>query len=477
MKRSLFFLCTALVCILFFMHTACSIRVEAADASAADSTKEAKFPADDVTILSGVFIGEIPVGGLTKEEAENAIAVYLKELEETIFVLLIDDAAGSGEKSIKLSDMQAGWANPEVIDEAIGLARKGNVIKRYKECKDLENNSYEFRIRLRIDRDRLLTVLKEFLKEFEITAVNAGISLPGKNADFIITEGHNGRTVLYDEMVATLADFVENEWDFAGGVSFQVLTEIVPAAYNADSLRLIQREAMGAFSTTFKSSSNERSANIKNAASKINGTVIYPGEEFSMLNCVTPFNAENGYFEASSYFGGKLTDSFGGGVCQVASTLYNAVLRAELEVTKRNNHGLTVEYVQLAADAAIAESSGLDFCFKNNTQVPILVAAYVENRTLTIELFGYDTRPAERTIKYVHEILEEYEPGEDVYEDDPELPMGTTEVKQEAHKGYKAVLYKNVYMNGSLTERIKVNESIYKAAPKYIAVGTKEPEE
>jgi len=470
MKRSLFFCCMVIACTLLLVYVPCSVHTKAAEASASEDT-------NDTTILEGVYIGEVNVGGLTKEEAENKIAEYLKSLNERHFMLLIEDAAGHGEKHIELSQLDAGWANLEVIDEVISLARRGNVIKRYKERKDIENNRSEYRIRLRVDRDRLLEVLNDNLKEFEISVVNAGISLPGKNTDFVITEGHDGRTVLYDEMVFTLADYIENEWDYTDGVTFQVMTEVVPVAYNADSMRLIGRKAMGSFSTTFKSSTPERSANIKNAASKINGAVVYPGEEFSTLSTVTPFNEENGYFEASSYFGGKLTDSFGGGVCQVASTLYNAVLRAELEVTKRNNHGLTVEYVQLSADAAIAESSGLDFCFKNNTQVPILVAAYVEDRTLTIELFGYDTRPAERTIKYVHEILEEYEPGEDVYEDDPELPKGTMEVKQEAHKGYKAVLYKNVYMNGSLTERIKVNESVYKAAPKYIAVGTKTLEE
>ena len=476
MKRSWIFSCMMLVCTLFFLCVSGSVQM-AAEASVADGTNEAAFSDGGNTILEGIFIGEVEVGGLTKEEAENAVAVYLRELDDTTFILLIEDELGRGEKSIKLSDMDARWANPEVIDEVAELAKKGNVIKRYKERKDLENNPCEFNIKLRVDRDRLTDFLKETLKEFEVTAVNADISLPGKNAEFIITEGHDGRAVLYDEMTATLVDYVENEWDFTDGIQLQVLTEPVPAAYKSDSLRLIQRKAMGSFSTTFKSSSKERSANIKNAASKINGKVIYPGEEFSTLNCVTPFNAENGYFEAGSYFAGKLTDSFGGGVCQVASTLYNAVLWAELEVTKRNNHGLTVEYVQLAADAAIAESSGLDFCFKNNTQVPVLISAYVEDRTLTIELFGYDLRPAERTIKYVHEILEEYEPGEDVYEDDPELPKGVTEIKQAAHKGYKAVLYKNVYVNGSLTERIKVNESVYRAAPKYVAVGTKDTEE
>jgi len=72
----------------------------------------------------------------------------------------------------------------------------------------------------------------------------------------------------------------------------------------------------------------------------------------------------------------------------------------------------------------------------------------------------------------VHEITEEYEPGEDIFEEDPELLEGTTEVKQKAHKGYKVILYKNVYVNGALTEHTKVNESEYKASPRYIAVGT-----
>lgn len=476
MKKSWIFSCMMLVCTLFFLCVSGSVQM-AAEASVADSTNEAAFPEEDDIIPEGVFIGKVKAGGLTKEEAEKAMAAYLKGLDDTTFVLIIEDEFGSGEKSIRLSDMNVRLANPEVIDEAAELAKKGNIIKRYKERKDLENNPCELSIKLWVDRDRLADTLKEALLEFECTAVNADISLPGKNAEFIITEGHDGRVVLYDEMTEMLAAYIEDEWDFTDEILFQVLTEVVPAAYKADSLRLIQRKAMGSFSTTFRSSSEERSANIKNAASKINGRVIYPGEEFSTLNCVTPFSAENGYFEAGSYFAGKLTDSFGGGVCQVASTLYNAVLQAELEVTKRNNHGLTVEYVQLAADAAIAESSRLDFCFKNNTQVPVFIAAYVEDRTLTIELFGYDARPAERTIKYVHEILEEYEPGEDVYEDDSELPKGVTEIKQAAHKGYKAVLYKNVYVNGKLTERVKVNESIYKATPNYISVGTKDTEE
>lgn len=469
MKRSLYFICTLVSALTIYIT--CSMQVTAAEATGTD-TKEATFPTDDV-ILEGVFIGEISVGGMTKDEARNAVLAYLNGLNEKNFVLWVDDEAGTGEKKVRFSDFSVSWANPEVIDEAVGFAHKGNVIRRYKVRKDNEKNPAEFQIRLHADRNRLIEVLKVNLSEFEIEAINAGIYLPGRNEEFIITEASDGRLLLYEDTATTLVDYIENEWDFSDENYFQVLTQITKPAYTEELLRLIGRKAMGIFSTTFKSSPGERCANIENAALKINGTVIYPGEEFSTLGHIAPFTKENGYFEAHSYYDGKLVDSVGGGVCQVATTLYNAVLQAELEVTKRKNHGLTVDYVQLSADAAVAESSGLDFCFKNNTQAPVLLAAYVENRALIIEIYGYDTRPEGRTIKYVHEVLEEYEPGEDVYEDDPELPEGTTKVKQEAHKGYKTILYKNVYMNGSLTEHIKVNESEYKAAPKYISVGTK----
>lgn len=474
MKRSLSFLCTVVLTV-FLLCGVCGVKVIATETTGTD-TKEATFPTDD-TILEGICIGEVMVGGLTKDEANNAILAYFGELNDKTFVLCVEDAAGSAEKTVKLSEFFVGWANPEVVDEVVGLAHKGNVIRRYKVRKDNEKSPAEFEIKLNVDRDGLLESLKRNMAEFETASVNAGIYLPDKNADFIITDASLGRMFMYDDIVASLVDYIENEWDFSDGQSFQVLTQITEPMYTEEDLKLIGRKAMGSFSTTFKSSSNERCANIENAASKINGTVIYPGDEFSTLGHITPFTEENGYFEAHSYYDGKLVDSVGGGVCQVATTLYNAVLQAELEVTKRKNHGLTVEYVQLSADAAVAESSGLDFCFNNNTQAPVLLSAYVENKALIIDIYGYDTRPEGRTIKYVHEILDEYEPGEDVYEDDPELPEGTTKVKQAAHKGYKAVLYKNVYMNGSLTEHIKVNESEYKAAPKYISVGTKKTED
>ena len=97
---------------------------------------------------------------------------------------------------------------------------------------------------------------------------------------------------------------------------------------------------------------------------------MLPGEEFSAYETVSPFSEENGYHLAGSYLNGMVVESLGGGICQVSTTLYNAVLLAELEVVERHNHSMEVSYVQPSADAAIAESAGKDFKFRNNLDYP-----------------------------------------------------------------------------------------------------------
>lgn len=434
------------------------------------------FAAEPVyhTIPEGITIGNLEVGGLTKEEADARIRALFEQQNQKTLNFTVEDTSGSSKKEVSFSSFGITWANPEILEEIDGFARKGNIVKRYKELKDIENDKLCYDIKISVNRADMVDILKSELKEFEIPAVNATISLPKRGSGFVITEGQSGRQILYEDMAASLSDFLENEWIFGEDVVFEVIAECVEPSVNADICRLVGSKPMATFSTYYGFSNSERAKNVENAASKIRGMVVYPGEEFSLIKNVTPFTEENGYYKAGSYFHGRLTESFGGGVCQVSSTLYNAVLLAELPVTERNNHGLTVDYVQLSADAAIAESSNMDFKFKNDTSAPVIIYTYVEDKTLTVELYGYDTRPANRKIEYVHEILEKEEPGETVYEDDPKLPKGTEKVEQYAHTGYKAELYKNVYVNGKLVERVKVNESVYKAAPKYIKVGTKE---
>lgn len=140
---------------------------------------------------------------------------------------------------------------------------------------------------------------------------------------------------------------------------------------------------------------------------------MYPGDTFSTYNTVKPFSTENGYEMAGSYLNGKVVDSIGGGICQVSTTLYNAVLRAELEVTERHNHSMIVTYVDPSADAAIAESSGKDFVFVNNTDYPIYIDGHTADKKITFTIYGVETRAKNRAVDYESEVVEKKVPEAD----------------------------------------------------------------
>ena len=114
------------------------------------------------------------------------------------------------------------------------------------------------------------------------------------------------------------------------------------------------QDVLGTFSTDFSSSSRARATNLQVGSSKINGRVLMPGETLSGYECMQPFTTANGYATAAAYENGQVVDSVGGGVCQIATTLYNAALFAELEITQRQNHSMIVTYVPPSNDAAIA---------------------------------------------------------------------------------------------------------------------------
>ena len=190
-----------------------------------------------------------------------------------------------------------------------------------------------------------------------------------------------------------------------------------------------------------------------------------------MLETTTPFNAENGYMKGGAYVNGLVVESFGGGICQVSTTLYNAVLLAELEVTERSNHSMTVTYVPVAADAAITSSGGKDFCFTNNTDYPIYIEGITTpNKQVTFNIYGVETRPANRRIEYTSEILETILPTTENIIQDAKLPLGYTKV-QSPYLGYKSQLVKIVYENGVEAGREVVNRSNYKMVPRTVTVG------
>ncbi len=210
---------------------------------------------------------------------------------------------------------------------------------------------------------------------------------------------------------------------------------------------------------------------MSSGASHINGTVLYPGEEFSAYETVSPFTEANGYAMAGSYLNGEVVDSMGGGICQVSTTLYNAVLRAELNVTERSPHSMTVHYVDLSEDAAIA-GTYKDFKFVNSTEYPIYIEGYTtSDKKITFNIYGKETRDKNRTISFESQIVSET-PATTILQEDAGQGIGYKAVSSKGSSSYVAELYKIVKVNGVETDRIKVNKSTYKGTNRVVTYGT-----
>ena len=189
-----------------------------------------------------------------------------------------------------------------------------------------------------------------------------------------------------------------------------------------------------------------------------------------MCDLVTPFTEENGYQMAPSYANGEVVNSLGGGICQVSTTLYLAVIRAELEVTERYNHSMSVAYVKPSMDAAIAEGSK-DFKFVNNLDAPVYIEGYAGGGTISFAIYGEEYRPAGRTVTYDSETIETIQP-QTMLTADTESNLGSIQQTQSGHTGYRAKLWKVVTENGQET-REEVNSSYYQMTPNKYKVGVK----
>lgn len=416
------------------------------------------------TIKTGIFAGDIDLSGKTASEATAAIEAYVEELKPVEITLL---AANDKEVKTTAGDLGITWANPELVTEAMELGSHGNIIQRYKVLKDLEHENYTFDIELDFDIEAINNILTEKCTKYDQKAIN--VSLKRENGTFTVVEGQTGYLLDVETSIDLIYDYLTGEWNHqACRIPLDIAVD--EPIGSAEELAVVT-DVLGSFTTSYKTSGSARSANVENGCRLINGITLYPGEVFSTYEAVSPFSEKNGYYMAGSYLNGKVVDSLGGGICQVSTTLYNAVLKAELEVTERHNHSMIVSYVDPSADAAIAESSGKDFCFSNNTEYPIYIEGYVKDKQITFNIYGKETRDAGRKVRYESEVLEVINPPADQIYVDASQPIGYI-VTESAHIGYKAKLWKIVTENGVEVSREQVNSSSYKMTPRCATVGT-----
>lgn len=420
--------------------------------------------AQEETIKDGVIISGIDVSGMNKEEASQAIEAYVADLEEVVITL---EAADGNDVKVNAAALGISWSNPEVVDEALEIGMHGNVIERYKIIKDLQHENQYFELEFHFDIAAIDEVLRTKCAIYDQETID--LALKRIDGKFVIEEGQTGYMLDVESSIDTVYNYLVEEWD-QNACRIPLIIEVHEPQGSMEQLAQVT-DVLGSFTTSFKTSGTARSANVTNACELMDGATIYPGEEFSTLDEIAPFTTANGYYAAASYLNGKVVDSLGGGICQVSTTLYNAVLRAELEVTERYNHSMIVSYVDPSADAAIAESASKDFKFINTTDAPIYVEGIIKDKKITINIYGKETRSTDREVSYVSEILEVINPTTDVITADAGQPIGYVVTNQSAHIGYKAKLWKVVTENGKEVERTQVNYSRYKMTPRYATVG------
>lgn len=415
-------------------------------------------------ILGGIYVEDMSLEGKTAKEAKSMIEEYVDSISDKVITLV---AVGGNEVQITPSDIGFCWSNQEIVDEAAGIGQVGNVVQRYKAAKDLQYQPKVYKLEFDIDRELVKSLLEEQCSVYNMEAADA--TLTRENGSFVIIPGQTGQVVDETASIDLIFDYLNNSWNREDG-SLELTITVDEARGSEEELGKV-KDVLGTFSTSFKTSGASRSANVRNGCELINGTTLYPGDEFSTYEAVAPFSAANGYYMAGSYLNGQVVDSLGGGICQVSTTLYNAVLLSELEVTERHNHSMIVTYVDPSADAAIAESSGKDFRFVNNTEAPIYIEGYTtEDKQIHFTIYGMETRESTHQVRYESEVISKTYPDTEVIYTDASLPVGSVSV-QSAHIGYKANLWKIVTENGVEVSREQVNSSSYQVAPRTATVG------
>ncbi len=419
--------------------------------------------AEDDVILEGIYMGDIDLSGMTAEQAKAAVAAYIEELKlRTVTFGAVDGPYAM----VSAGDLGLNWINPEDIDTAASLGKKGNIVKRYKAIQDLKHGNKNFDLMLNFDMEAIRTILAEQCTEYDVPAQNA--TLTRENGVFNVIEGQTGKGVNIEESLNVVYDYLTNQWDYED-TSIDLVIDVTEPKGNAEELSQLN-DVLGTFTTSYSTSSPSRCKNVENGCRLINGTLLYPGDEFSTYNTIKPFTTENGYYPAGSYLNGKVVDSIGGGICQVSTTLYNVVLLSELEVTERNNHSMIISYVDPSMDAAIAESAGKDFRFINNLNHPIYIEGITEGKQITFTFYGVEERDPSRKVRYESEVLSTTRPDHDDIVASSSQGVGYINV-QSAHIGYKAQLWKIVEENGVEVSRDVINKSSYKMAPRTATVG------
>lgn len=413
------------------------------------------------TIRRGVRIENTDVSGLSAVEARRLLMESVNERYSGGSFSLI---RGTREWRFGLDRISYRFLADEAVNKAFSVGRTGGFFSRTFRAVSLLADNLTLEIGTEYDRDKLTGILNNIKSEIDTKETNAAVSY--KSGKIMLAQDSGGLRLDIDRSLKLVENHLR-ERDFD---RIELAADTVKPSVQYASIKDINT-VLSLFSTTFNPSDANRSDNIRLACSRLDGRILMPGEEFSMNEALGPRTIENGYKEAPVIYKNELIKGPGGGICQVTTTLYDAVLLSRLKVLERSHHSMPLGYVRPGQDATIAEDS-IDFRFVNSFDYPVSLAAEVIKDKIYIRILGRGG-PEAYVVKLVSEIIAEYPPGEDEIEVDNSLADGQRVVAREGRTGLRAVLYRDTYSaDGVLLGREKISEDYYKPSKGLIKVNS-----
>ena len=475
-------------------------------------------------IMKGISIGKIDVSNMTKEEAKQALVeMYSEKMEKQIYLTYEEF-----ETTITYEALEVEYQIDNAVKEAHNIGREGNIFKDNIDILKTWMYGKNIEIEVVIDNDMISQISQNINNNLTGAIVQPSYYI--ENDKLIITSGKEGLKVNEQQLLEEIYKVLRTDTDDEQSILIPVLTaepeeinlekihqevykEVQNAYYTKEpftiypeqdgldfdvesakvalsekkeeyeipliitkptkTVKEIGTEAfpdlLAKFSTNYVASNVNRTTNLRLAAQKINGTVLLPNQEFSYNKVVGERTIANGYKEAAVYSNGEVVNGLGGGICQISSTLYDAVVMANLKVTERRNHQFVTSYLPAGKDATVVWGSQ-DFKFINTRSYPIRIEATVNGGVATISIWGvkeeveYDITIETKktaTISYTTQYIQ-----------DPSLPVGKEVVKQAGSNGRKVEAYKVVKLNGQVVSTTLLSKDTYNAMKRIVYVGT-----
>ena len=377
------------------------------------------------TVYQGVYIANVEVGGKTREEIAQLLATWQKA-QKTRPILLVYE-----ERTFRIEPENLDYSIDEAATaEAVWLiGREGSIWERLKKIRRAEAEGWSIPLAIQYNESKLDSIVQQLSETVSVSPRNASLSLwTGK-----VVPEEPGRELNTAELKTLLLQALAQT--DAGTVMLPVAV-VYPEITASELAQNGIKELVAMYTTEFNAADAGRTANVTLAAQKLTGSLLYPGQVFSYNATVGPREKSRGFKEAMEIINGEYVPGVGGGVCQVSSTLYNAVLLAGLEIVERANHSKPLSYVPLGRDATVVYNL-LDFKFVNNSPAPVMLVAETAGNKLHVGIFGL--RLPERSIDIVTSRELVIQPAV-IKKPDTSLLPGETKVEKPGTPGYEVTV-------------------------------------